>query len=833
MQEPTLWLIDGSSYIYRAFYALPPLTNKKGIPTGAIYGLVKMLKKLVARENPEYLCIALDPAGKTERHEYFEQYKANRSAMPDELKAQIHFVEPLLTALGFKTIKVKGEEADDVIGSLSKIAISKGMQVKISSPDKDFAQLVNNSIILENTMSDKSLDTAGVITKFGVRPEQIIDYLALVGDTADNIPGIPKVGPKTAIKWLNIYNSISGLAENLASIKGAVGQNLRDNFDKIPLYKKLVTIKQDLDLAVEIKDLVIQAPNEQALKEIYTELEFSTWLKELGQPVMHEYQKIQIIDIDNWQIFLDSAPKLIAVQPEAEYVSLATSEADIICYIDFLKVIADLSRVKNITIIGFAVKSWFQVEHLNPGILFDIQLAQYVIDSQLPNNTFSDLLAAHEVEHSGRILFELYQDYQVKLGQNPSKSKLLTELEIPIAQILYNIEQKGVLLDPKILEQLTEEFTAEIESIGLASRQYSKTDFNLASPKQLRKVLFEELSLPVLKKTAKGEASTSEDALQALSKMHPLAELIVRHRQLSKLLSTYTIPLPNLVAADGRVHSQFNQVNTVTGRLSSNNPNLQNIPIRSAQGQKIRRAFIAAADHVLLSADYSQIELRIMAHLSQDDGLMSAFEQSLDVHSHTAANIFECDILEVNSEQRRRAKAINFGLIYGMSAFGLAKQIQTDHQQAQALIDNYFKRYPGVLQYMEATRRFAKHKGYVETLFGRRLYLPDINSSKRQLAMAAERAAINAPMQGTSADMIKQAMIDIMPGLNNFSAHMILQVHDELIFEVPTEFILALSNFVKDKMLNAVNLSVPLEVNLSSGRSWGTLQKIRHNLFDS
>lgn len=832
MQEPTLWLIDGSSYIYRAFYALPPLTNKKGMPTGAIYGLVKMLKKLVEREQPEYLCVALDPSGKTDRHEYFEQYKANRSAMPDELRAQMPYVEPILQALGFKTIKVKGEEADDVIGSLSKIALAKGMKVKISSPDKDFAQLVNSSVVLENTMSDKLLDYAGVVEKFGVKPEQIIDYLALVGDTADNIPGIPKVGPKTAVKWLSTYNSITEIADNLDAIKGAVGQNLRDNFDKIPLYQKLVTIKLDLDLGVSVSDLVLQEPDNAALEKLYSELEFSSWLKELVKPIVREFKRMQISDLENWQLFLESCPKIIAVQPEAEHVSIATAEFDIICHVDFLKVIADLSMITGITIIGFAIKSWFQVKSIKPELVFDLQLAQYVIDSQVPNQNFSDLLAAHEVEHSGRILFELYESYQGKLAKDVIRQKLLTDLEIPISQVLYQIETKGVLLEPKVLEQLTSEFTSEANEIALLAKEHSEQDFNLASPKQIRQVLYEQLSLPVLKKTAKGEPSTSEEALTALSDMHPLPDLILRHRQLSKLLSTYTVPLPALVAADGRIHSQFNQANTVTGRLSSNNPNLQNIPVRSTQGQKIRSAFIAAPEHLLLSADYSQIELRIMAHLSQDDGLMSAFEQGLDVHSHTAAKLFDCDISAVSAEQRRKAKAINFGLIYGMSAFGLAKQIQTDRAQAQALIDSYFARYPGVLHYMEATRRFAKNQGYVETLFGRRLYLPDINSAKRQVVMAAERAAINAPMQGTSADMIKQAMIDINPDLSKYSAHMILQVHDELIFEVPAGGLLDLANFVEQKMLSALTLSVPLEVNLSSGRSWGTLSKIKHDLFD-
>lgn len=832
MQGPTLWLIDGSSYIYRAFYALPPLTNKKGMPTGAIYGVIKMLKKLVETKQPEYICIALDPAGKTERHTYFEQYKANRSTMPDELRAQMPYFEPILQALGFKTIKVTGEEADDVIGTLAAKAKANGMQVCISSPDKDFAQLVCKTIVLENTMSERTLDQAGVIAKFGVNPEQIIDYLALVGDSADNIPGIPKVGPKTATKWLDSYGSIASIAQNLADFKGVVGQNLRDNFSELALYQRLVTIKQDLPLTLAVSDLTMQAQDDAKLIELFSELEFSSWLKELEQPKSEPIKTIQIMDPENWRIFLSEQHEVVALHPAADHISIATKEHNIICQLDFDFVLTELSKLPKIKIIGFATKEWFRLQTLKPQQVFDVQLAQYVIDSQLPNRELTDLLAAHEVAHAARSLYDLYEIYEQKLAQNLRHKQLFYELEMPLAKVLYDMQTTGILLDPDVLADLTEEFSAEALTISTATKKYSKTSFNLASPKQIRKVLYEELALPIPKKTAKGEPSTSEEALSELIGSHPLPELILKHRQLTKLLSTYTTPLPNLVGADGRIHSQFNQATTVTGRLSSNNPNLQNIPIRSDQGQKIRCAFVAAENKVLLSADYSQIELRIMAHLAQDDGLMSAFEQGIDVHSHTAATLFECELSCVTTEQRRKAKAINFGLIYGMSAFGLAKQIKCDRKQASALIESYFARYPGVLHYMEATRAFVKKHGYIETLYGRRLYLPEINSGKKMLALAAERAAINGPMQGTSADMIKQAMLDISPNLKGLSAQLLLQVHDELIFEVPSELVLPLAELVEQKMLNAITLSVPLAVNLSTGRSWGTLSAMKKSLFN-
>ena len=832
MQQPTLWLIDGSSYIYRAFYALPPLTNKKGMPTGAIYGVIKMLKKLVENEHPDYICIALDPAGKTDRHSYFEQYKANRSTMPDELKTQMPYFEPILQALGFKTIKVEGEEADDVIGTLTAKAKECGMRVRISSPDKDFAQLVNQSVILENTMSDKKIDIDGVIAKFGVKPEQIIDYLALVGDSADNIPGIPKVGPKTAVKWLENYQSIAGIANNLDNIKGAVGQSLRDNFDKLTMYQKLVTIKQNLDIKHEINELILASPDHQALTKLYTELEFTSWLKELATPISQDISSLQIMDKENWHIFLAQKPTAIAIHAESDHISIATKSQNIVCQLDFDFILIELSKIKEITIIGFAVKDWFRIDSLTSDNIFDVQLAQYIIDSQLPNKQLSDLLSAHEIKHQARALFDLYEIYADKLKTEPRLHKLLHQLEMPLTKVLYQMQANGILLDCKIMQALTQEFSKEAESIAKETTEYSKANFNLASPKQIRQVLYEELSLPILKKTAKGEPSTSEEALTELAASHPLPALILKHRQLSKMLSTYTMPLPNLIAADGRIHSQFNQATTVTGRLSSNNPNLQNIPIRTEQGQKIRCAFIAKEHHSLICADYSQIELRIMAHLSQDDGLMSAFEQGLDIHNDTAAKLFDCNINSVTNDQRRKAKAINFGLIYGMSAFGLAKQIKCERQHAQALIDNYFASYPGVLHYMEATRAFVKKHGFVETLFGRRLYLPEINSGKRSLAMAAERAAINGPMQGTSADMIKKAMLNINPSLDRFKARLILQVHDELIFEVPNSEVIALSEFVEQQMLIAILLSVPLAVNISHGQSWGMQTKLKKSIFD-
>lgn len=828
--EKTLWLVDGSSYIYRAFYALPPLVNSNGVPTGALYGLIKMLTNLIEQQQPSLLCIALDPPGKTKRHEIFEQYKANRSAMPDDLKAQMPFVEPILKAMGLYTLKLAGEEADDVIGTLCFQAQQKGIKVRISSPDKDFAQLVNEHVILENTMSSKQLDIEGVKEKFGVRPEQIIDYLALVGDSADNIPGIPKVGPKTACKWLNDYNSIEQLVANADSIKGAVGESFRANVGNLELYQDLVTIKNDLAIECKFEELGPRVPNIDKLAELYAELEFSSLLKALPKKAKVSVENsVDLISLSEIQKigFSDE----LAIFNDEEFTFIADKSTNYKTKIALADVLKEVNKNPGTVLVGFNIKPWLQYG-VKSTDTFDIQLAQYVLNSQSPIKSLEDISSLYNIDdnNKARIVWELKNAIEVEFSKNHRLRKLFYELELPLMQVIQQMELNGISLNVNKMAKLSEEFNVEIDKIMQKVQEFSEDNINLSSPKQVRELLFEKLNLPAVKKTSKGEASTSEEALSAIVEHHPLPEMILQHRQVSKLLSTYTNPLPKMIAADGRLHGEFSQVVTSTGRLASSNPNLQNIPVRSEQGRRIREAFIAGAGNKLLSADYSQIELRIMAHLSQDENLLLAFESGLDVHTHTAATLFNCDLVDVSTDQRRKAKAINFGLIYGMSAFGLSKQIQCDRKQAKELIEHYFDRYPGVLHYMEATRSFVKKTGYVETLMGRRLYLPEINSGKHNIAMAAERAAINAPMQGTSADMIKQAMLSIDKELVQFGAKILLQVHDELILEASEFSVLELSGMVERCMLGAINLSIPLVVNLSIGDSWGTLKPIKRSL---
>lgn len=833
MTKPKFLLVDGSSYIYRAFYALPPLTNKDGMPTGALYGLIKMLKNLVIEQKPEKMCIALDPAGKTSRSNIYEPYKANRSAMPEELRSQMHYVIPLLEALGFTIKVIPGEEADDVIGTVCRQAVENGYFVTISSPDKDFAQLVSDNVILENNMSNTILDRSGVFKKFGVRPEQIIDYLALVGDSADNIPGIPKVGPKTALKWLGSYQTIDGIIENIDEISGAVGKNLAENLNNLDLYKKLVTINKNLDIDFHASKFDIEAEDTDKLSTLYSELGFNSWLKSIvNKKKSSTIKNIEIHDAkDILAALIDQ--DYIAIYANSETTNVALDNISITTKLDFKNVIKLIIQETNCKIIGHNIKNWSLADLLVTNRFYDIQLAQYVLNSQVPNSDLKELASLYqinELDHA-RQAYELFLKLEIEFQKYPAQKKLFLGLEMPLLSVICAMENNGILLDKELLNILASELTCELDLLTEEAYILAGTEFNLSSPKQLRAILFENLALPVFSKTSKGEPSTSEDDLVSLSNLHPLPDKILKHRQLSKLVSTYCSPLPNMVADDGRIHGQFNQANTTTGRLSSQNPNLQNIPTRSIQGQKIRNAFIADKGKVLLSADYSQIELRIMAHLSQDEALITAFENGHDVHSHTASILFNCCINDVNSDQRRKAKAINFGLIYGMSAFGLSKQIRCSRDHAKELIDDYFKKYPGVLQYMETTRVFVKKHGYVSTLFGRRIYLPNIKSGKHQMIMAAERAAINGPLQGTSADMIKKAMVDIVPELAGFKAKMLLQVHDELIFEVPIELVNSLSDIVEASMLEVISLGVPLAVNLSFGPSWGELKPLKRSLF--
>lgn len=893
MTAKNIWLIDGSSYLYRAFYALPPLTTPSGQPTGAIYGVINMLKRLQIAQKTDVLCVVFDPPGDTARNALYPAYKANRSAMPDDLKQQVAPLFNLIKAMGLPLIQVDNEEADDVIGTLAMQAKKRGYQVHISTADKDFAQLVCPEIVIQNTMSNKTLDAEGVMEKFGVAPTQIIDFLALTGDTVDNIPGIPKVGPKTAAKWLNTYGSIANLIKHADEISGKIGENLRAHIDDLPLYQTLVTIKTALTLPFDI-DAITSCPADQTkLLDYYHHLHFTKWAKELAgsHPAQHTHQQSQdrdytaITDQKSWEklhSLLDDADSF-AIDLETTSLDVATAEIVGVafagshiqpCYVPIhhpdmpdawlrtdvlLAALAPWLANPEKIIVGHHLKYDMGVlaQH---GLevhaqLQDTLLMSYVLQSHQNRHDlktlatqylektcvdFETVLSAHQATtfrevpleaatqyaaHDAAMTWQLYHHFQHLLHGYPGLKNILQNMEWPLIGILSAMERHGVLIDPEWLQQLSTQWGEACETLQAKAEDLAGESFNLASPKQLRTILFEKLSLPVHKKTPKGDPSTSEEALQQLVGAHPLPEVILNYRHLSKLKSTYTDPIPKQMdATTQRVHGTFNQAVTTTGRLSSNHPNLQNIPVKTAQGREIRKAFIAPKGHTLLCADYSQVELRVMAHLSQDEKLLDAFEQQIDVHSHTAATLFDVTIQQVSATQRRQAKAINFGLMYGMSAFGLSKQLNIGRAEAQTLIQHYFERYPGVLQYMEATRAYVRKHGYVETLMGRRLHLPAIFDRNKMKQMGAERAAINGPMQGTSADMIKLAMVSIDQILRteNMAATMIMQVHDELIFEVAQPALKDVATMVANAMANALSLSVPLVVNLTSGPSWGT-----------
>ncbi len=891
MHAKNIWLIDGSSYLYRAFYALPPLTTPSGEPTGAVYGVINMLKRLQISHRPDVLCIVFDPPGDTARNALYPAYKANRSAMPDDLKKQVTPLFNIIKAMGLPLLQVDNEEADDVIGTLAMQAKTRGHHVTISTADKDFAQLVCDDIVIQNTMSNKTLDAEGVMEKFGVLPHQIIDFLALTGDTVDNIPGIPKVGPKTAAKWLNTYGSLQNLMQHADEISGKIGDNLRTHLDQLPLYQTLVTIKTSLSLPFDI-DAIDACPVDQTkLHTYYHHLHFTKWAKELADahPAQHtmaqtQRQYLTIDSQDSWQklrTFLDAAP---CYALNLETTSLDVAEAKVVgvafagndfvpCYVpihhpnDTTSWITEAMLIEALkphlsdpkrVIVGHHLKYDIGVlAYMGIDVhaqLHDTLLMSYVLSShqqrhdlktlgaQHLNQTCTDLatlLQTHDAKAFAELpvavatqyaaldadmTWQLYQHFQKDLAQQSGIQHVWQHIESPLVPILSAMERHGVLIDPTCLEALSASWGHMCQELEHDAAQLADETFNLASPKQLRHILYEKLSLPVHKKTPKGDPSTSEEALQQLVGTHPLPEIILKHRHLSKLKSTYADPIPKQMHPDTqRVHGHFNQAVTITGRLSSNHPNLQNIPVKTPQGREIRKAFIAPEGHTLLCADYSQVELRVMAHLSQDEKLLEAFERNMDVHSHTAATLFDVGMPQVTSEQRRKAKAINFGLMYGMSAFGLSKQLNIGRAEAQDLIQHYFERYPGVLQYMEATRAYVRKHGYVETLMGRRLYLPAIFDRNKMKQMGAERAAINGPMQGTSADMIKLAMVAIDQTLctQSMAATMIMQVHDELIFEVALPELKAVATMVSNSMAQALTLTVPLVVNLSQGPSWG------------
>jgi DNA polymerase-1 len=894
-KKPPLVLVDGSSYLFRAFHALPPLTNSKGKPTGAVYGVINMLNKLVDEYKPEHIAVVFDAKGKTFRNDMYKDYKANRPPMPDDLRDQIAPLHELIEAQGFPIIIVPNVEADDVIGTYARLASEQNMDTLISTGDKDMAQLVNQHVTLINTMNNVLLDEVGVKDKFDVPPSAIIDYLALMGDTSDNIPGVPKVGPKTAAKWLQQYGSLDNLIAHADEIKGKVGESLRNSLEQLPLSRELTRIKCDVELDLAINELVMRPPQTDKLKKIYTEMEFKTWLANLSadisaaaadqdnrRPAKTDYQTVLDKQLfDNWLKKLSKAKQFafdtettsldymearavgvsFAIHAgEAAYVPFGHDYLDApeqLSEADVLGGLKPLLEDENIKIIGQNLKYDAHVLANHniqlKGIAHDSMLESYVLDStqrhgmddlalrllghgtihfediagkgakQLTFNQIDLEKAGPYAAEDADITLQIHQKLSAELDKEPKLKSVYQEIELPLLGVLLKIESNGVKIDTAMLKQHSKQLAERMKVVEQQAYAEAGEPFNLASPKQIQTIFFEKLELPVIRKTPKGAPSTAEDVLQELAEDYPLPKLILEHRSLSKLKSTYTDKLPLQVnKKTGRVHTSYNQTVAATGRLSSTDPNLQNIPIRSEEGRRIRQAFVAPAGYKMLAADYSQIELRIMSHLSEDKNLLKAFADGIDVHRATAAEVFGITLEKVEPDQRRAAKAINFGLIYGMSAFGLARQLNIGRYEAQDYIDVYFSRYPGVKTYMEKTRELAHDRGYVETVFGRRLYLPEINSTNTQRRQYAERTAINAPMQGTAADIIKRAMIavDRVLTVSQLDAKVVMQVHDELVVEVLKKDVNAVSELLRNEMEQAANLQVPLVVDIGIGDNW-------------
>ena len=898
MTDNTLVLVDGSYYLFRAYHAMPPLNNASGEPTGVIFGVINMLKKHLTEGGPDYFAVIFDAKGKTFRNDLYKDYKANRPSMPDDLAVQIKPLHDLIRALGIPLLVIDGVEADDVIATLAKQAAQRKIKTIVSTGDKDLAQIVNSRIHLLNTMNQVYLDIDGVEKKFGVPPERIIDYLTLVGDSVDNIPGVPKVGPKTAVKWLNEYKTLDQIINSADQIKGKVGENLREFLPKIPLTKKLVTLRYDVELDLNPEDLVICEPDKAALKEIYTYWNFTTWLKQLNENTSEDkntddqktlvknepkYETISTEKkLDEWIAKLKNSD-LVAIDTEttslnymmAEIVGISFSvTANHAAYVPLqhnyvgapkqLSLKNTLNKLKPILEdatkrkVGQNLKydqEVFANYKINlRGIEHDTMLASYVLNStatrhnldalalnylniktihyedvagkgakQISFNQVSIEEAAPYACEDAEVVIKLNSVLTSKLKKIPSLEKIYRTIEIPLIPVLSRIERNGVMINSEMLAKQTKNLKNRMREIEIEAHSLAKESFNISSPKQIQSVLYDKLNLPILAKTPKGQPSTAESVLQDLSEEYELPKLILEYRSMSKLCSTYTEKLPQMInQKTGRVHTSYHQAVTATGRLSSSDPNLQNIPIRTEEGRKIRQAFIAPKDHVIVAADYSQIELRIMAHLSKDKGLLNAFEQGLDIHKTTAAEVFAVAINSVTKDQRRAAKAINFGLIYGMSAFGLAKQLGIDRNEAKEYVDLYFNRYPGVKSFMDLTRDNAKQNGFVETVYGRRLYLPEINARNATRRQYAERTAINAPMQGTAADIIKHAMIDIDIWISkaNFNAKMLMQVHDELVFEVHSKKLKEFVKEINDRMTKNNDLIVPLEIDIGHGNNW-------------
>ena len=905
----TLLLVDGSSYLYRAFHGLPDLRNSRQEPTGAIYGVLNMLRKLHKEFPSDYSVCVFDAKGKTFRNDLYPEYKANRSAMPDDLRAQIQPLHEAITAMGWPILIQEGVEADDVIGTLCKEATQHQFNVVVSTGDKDLAQLVNKHVTLINTMTNEKLDIEGVKNKFGLMPNQIIDYLTLIGDTSDNVPGVEKVGPKTALKWLNEYQTLDNIVNNAAQFSGVVGENLRKALDWIPKAKDLITIRCDLDIDKNWDNFKPKAQDPSTLENLYQRFEFKNWLNEIKEgssennlsgksseekisikSPSHFISKIKydtIFDKDLLHVWLEKIKEKKYVCVDTETNSLDTMQAKIVgisiavnageaAYIPLahdypgapkqlsidtiLNLLKPMLEDEKIKKIGQNIKYDAHVFlnhgiHLK-GIKHDTMLQSYVAEShqshgmdnlslrhlghtcvsyedvagkgvnQLKFNQVDINVASHYSSEDADVTLQLNQFFNPTIESDVSLKFIYENIEMPAAGVLLKIERNGVLVDHKKLNAQSHEIGKKILLLEEEAYQLAGQPFNLASPKQLQDILFNKLGIKSLKKTPSGAPSTDEEVLQDLALDYPLPKLLLEHRSLSKLKSTYTDKLPKMINANtGRIHTSYNQAVAITGRLASSDPNLQNIPIRTLEGRKIREAFIANEGSSILSADYSQIELRIMAHLSQDKRLLEAFKNNEDIHKSTAAEIFGCDLGSVSQEQRRYAKVINFGLIYGMSVFGLSKSLGIERSAASNYIETYFARYPGVKRYMEEAKLFAKDKGYVETFFGRRLWIPEINSSNGIRRAAAERAAINAPMQGTAADLIKLAMISVDQWLSqntHLKTKMIMQVHDELVFEVPQDEINILRRELPLLMEGVANLDIPLIVDIGVGLNWDT-----------
>jgi DNA polymerase-1 len=890
MSEEKLLLVDGSSYLYRAYHALPDLRSPSGQPTGAIYGVLTMLQKLIKEEQPDYLAVIFDRPEKTFRHEIFPEYKANRQTTPEDLISQIKPLHRAIKDLGLPLIAQAGVEADDIIGTLAIAAEKKKISVLIATGDKDMAQLVSNKILMIDSMKEARLGPDEVKEKFGIGPELIIDYLTLAGDASDNIPGVEKVGPKTAIKWLSEYGNLQGIIDHAEQISGKVGENLRASLDRLGLYKQLVTIDCQVELEESLSELVISESNDHSLYEQFHDLGLHRLIKQFQitsneEPTKREVNYETVMSKSQLDDLIEMILSSDAVAIDTETTSLNYIDAELVgisvstkankgFYIPLTHNYEDAPKQLDRDYVLGKLQPWLEDNdsikvghnlkydrHIFAtynislrGQIYDTMVLSYVYNStatrhnlvavskrylnvsptsyedvagkgakQIPFNKVKIEDASYYAAEDADLSFQLYEKFSSLVKDQSELIDLYLNIEQSLIKVLGDIERAGVLIDSKLLDKQSIEFNQTLEEIEKNVFLAAEEEFNLSSPKQLQEILFEKLGLPVLRKTPKGQPSTSESVLQELAVDFPIVEDILDFRTISKLKTTYTDKLPKMInQSTGRVHTSYHQAVTATGRLSSSDPNLQNIPIRTKAGRRIREAFIAPPGSKLLAADYSQIELRIMAHISKDKGLLASFQNELDIHSSTAAEIFSINIDEVSNDQRRSAKAINFGLIYGMSAFGLSKQLNITRYEAQDYIDLYFARYPGVKKYMEETKTKAREKGFVETVFGRRLYLPDIDSSNYQRRQYAERSAINAPMQGTAADLIKKAMVKLHKEIikQSLQATIIMQVHDELVLEVLNDDVSEITELTEDVMSNIARLDINLKVDIGVGDNW-------------